>query len=96
MNGYECYLRINSKRGICEKCDDTPTTNQRLEWHDYKSRYTKAYLDYLMLSLVNSTLADVSIKENISADTIGRVLNKKVSQKVNWKDFLDSSSKCND
>jgi len=87
MNGYECYLRIKSKRGICEKCDDTPTTNQRLEWHDYKSRYTKAYLDYLMLSLVNSTLADVSIKENISADTIGRVLNKKVSQKVNWKDF---------
>ncbi|MCF6777913.1 transposase family protein, partial [Thiotrichales bacterium 19X7-9] len=47
MNGLECYLRIKAKRGICENCDDHPTTNQRLKWYDYKSRYTKAYLDYL-------------------------------------------------
>jgi transposase len=87
MNGYDCYLRIKSKRGICENCDDHPTTNQRLEWFDYKSRYTKAYLDYLMLLLVNSTLADVAIKENLSPDTIGRILDKKVSTKVDWKEF---------
>jgi transposase len=87
MNGYDCYLRIKSKRGICEKCDDNPTTNQRLEWFDYKSRYTKAYLDYLMLLMVNSTLSDVAIKENLSPDTIGRILDKKVSAKVDWKKF---------
>tara|TARA_R110002167_G_C12145625_1_gene600757 strand:- start:8 stop:376 length:369 start_codon:yes stop_codon:yes gene_type:complete len=49
MNGMECYIRIKAKRGICKNCDDNPTTNQRLQWYDYKSRYTKAYLDYLML-----------------------------------------------
>ncbi|MDC0535996.1 transposase [Francisellaceae bacterium] len=87
MNGLECYLRIKAKRGICEHCDDHPTTNQRLEWYDYKSRYTKAYLDYLMLFLVNSTLADVAIKENLSADTIGRILDTKVAESVNWKSF---------
>jgi len=26
MNGYECYLRIKAKRGICESCDEHPTT----------------------------------------------------------------------
>jgi transposase len=62
MNGYECYLRIKAKRGICESCDQHPTTNPRLSWYDYKSRYTKAYLDDLMLLLVNSTLEDVAIK----------------------------------
>ena len=79
MNGYDCYLRIKAKRGICETCDDNPTTNQRLEWYDYKSRYTKAYLDYLMLLLVNSTLEDVAIKENVSPDTIGRIMDTNVS-----------------
>ena len=87
MNGYECYLRIKAKRGICHDCKDTPTTNQRLEWYDYRSRYTKAYLDYLMLHLVNSTLEDVAKKENISSDTIGRVLDTQVSKSVDWKQF---------
>ncbi|MCF6778007.1 ISL3 family transposase, partial [Thiotrichales bacterium 19X7-9] len=81
------YLRIKAKRGICENCDDHPTTNQRLKWYDYKSRYTKAYLDYLMLFLVNSTLEDVAIKENLSADTINRILNLKVSESVDWQSF---------
>ena len=40
-----------------------------------------------MQLLVNSTLEDVAIKENISADTIGIILNKKVSEKVNWNNF---------
>ena len=87
MNGYDCYLRIKAKRGICESCDENPTTNQRLSWYDYKSRYTKAYLDYLMLSLVNSTLEDVAIKENISADTMGRTLDANVSKKVDWNQY---------
>lgn len=87
MNGLECYLRIKANRGICEKCDDHPTTNQRLQWYDYKSRYTKANLDYLMLLQINSTLEDVAIKENLSADTIGRILNDKVAQEVDWRIF---------
>lgn len=49
MNEQECYLVIKAKRGICENCDDHPTTNQRLEWYEYKSRYTKDYLKSLMI-----------------------------------------------
>ena len=87
MNGKECYLLIKARRGICEKCADHPTTNQRLDWYDYKSRYTKAYLKHLLLSLVNSTLEDVATKENISADTLGRALQNMVSEKVDWTRF---------
>lgn len=87
MNGKECYLEIEAKRGICMECDEHPTTNQRLEWYDYKSRYTKDYTKDLMLSLVNSTLEDVAIKNNLSADTISRILKQEISQKVNWAEF---------
>lgn len=87
MNEQECYLIIKAKRGICENCDDHPTTNQRLEWYDYKSRYTKDYLKSLMISLINSTLEDVAIKQSLSADTISRIVTEQISDSVTWKDF---------
>jgi transposase len=87
MNEQECYLVIKAKRGICENCDDHPTTNQRLEWYEYNSRYTKDYLKSLMISLVNSTLEDVAIKQNLSSDTIARIVTEQISDSVNWKEF---------
>ena len=87
MNGKDCYLVIKAKRGICEKCDDHPTTNQRLDWYDYKNRHTKAYLQHLLLSLVNSTLEDVATKEKVSTDTLERALQQSVSEKVDWARF---------
>ena len=49
MLGKPCYLLIKPKRGICENCDDHPTTNQRVGWYEYKSRYTTAYEDHVLL-----------------------------------------------
>ncbi len=72
--GKSCYLLIQPKRGICEFCEDNPTTNQRLEWYDYKSRYTKAYENHILFALVNSTISDVSIKENLGYDAIDGIL----------------------
>jgi len=85
--GTPCYLIIKPKRGICEYCDDAPTTNQRLEWYEYKSRYTKSYESNVLLSLVNSTVVDVAIKENLGADAVEGVLERRVAAKVNWEHF---------
>jgi len=41
----------------------------------------------LMILLVNSTLEDVAIKQNLSADTIARIVTEQISDSVNWKDF---------
>jgi transposase len=41
----------------------------------------------LMISLVNSTLEDVAIKQNLSADTIARIVTEQISDSVNWKEF---------
>ena len=85
--GRPCYLIIKPKRGFCEYCDDTPTTNQRLEWYEYKSRYTKAYEEHILFSLVNSTVTDVSIKEDIGPGAIDGILERRLDGKVNWKLF---------
>ncbi len=83
--GKPCYLLIKPKRGLCRSCDDEPTTNQRVDWYEYKSRYTKAYEDHVLLSLVNSTVADVSIKEGLGVSPIVRILNRRVSGNIHWK-----------
>lgn len=87
--GKPCYLMLKPKRGICEYCDDNPTTNQRLEWYEYKSRYTKAYENHVLFSLVNSTVVDVSIKEGIGPGAVEGILRRRVSSKVNWKTFKE-------
>jgi len=85
--GKQCYLVIKPKRGKCKYCDDSPTTNQRLDWYEYNGRHTNNYENYLLYSLINSTISDVSIKEEIGYDAIGGIVARKISHEVNWKRF---------
>jgi len=81
---YETYIEIRPPRGICKKCNDK-TTTQTLSWHNSNSRYTKAYEKYLMLAMVNSTLADVSIRERISDTAIQNIINRYIDSEINWR-----------
>ncbi|MCP4763412.1 MAG: ISL3 family transposase [archaeon] len=83
--GKNTYIFIKPKRGKCKYCDNNPTTNQRLDWYEYKSRNTKAFEDHVLLSLVNSTMVDVSVKEQTGLKVVEGILNKKLSAKANWK-----------
>lgn len=85
--GKKTFIEITPPRGICPACDDHPTTTQTLSWHDRNGRYTKAYEQYVMLSLVNSTLADVSIKEDLCETTIQRMVDRHIKTEINWKEF---------
>jgi transposase len=66
--GRPVYLRIRPKRFRCPFCDDHPTTTQTLDWHDPAALHTKAYERHLIVQLINSTLTDVTEKEDVSYD----------------------------
>jgi transposase len=85
--GKECIIEITPPRGICEQCDDHPTTTQTLSWYERNGHHTKAYEKHILLSLVHSTIADVSIKENISEQAIQRVVDKSITEKIQWKEI---------
>ena len=87
MSDRTCFLVIELRRGRCEYCDDHPTSTENVVWCEENSRYTTPYIDGLMLSLINSTLADVAIKEDLCADTIKNILDQHIAQGVNWKSF---------
>jgi transposase len=87
--GMETYIHLRPRRGQCQACLYEPTTTQVLSWYEQRSPHTKAYDEYLLKQLVNSTIEDVSLKENIGYDAIVGALNRQVEVEINWSEVED-------
>ena len=85
--GHKTYIEISPARGICKNCDDHPTTTQNHDWYDSRSGYTKAYEQQILMLLVNSTISDVSIKEDLGYKAIEAIIDRYIDSEVNWNDF---------
>jgi len=82
------YIRLRPKRYECPHCDDK-TSTQKLDWYETKSPHTKAYDNYLMLQLVNSTVEDVSRKTGIGYDAVEGAIERCINATVNWDEFTE-------
>ena len=82
--GQETYLALRPRRAQCPTCQHQPTTTQQLSWYEQRSPHTKAYDRYLMKQLIGSTVADVSLKENLGYDAVLGALERQVASEVNW------------
>lgn len=85
--GRKTYIRIRPARYQCPYCDDGPTTTQRASWYDRGSPQTKAYEKHILLALVNGTVKDVSIKEDIGYEAVVGVIHRHIGRKVNWNEI---------
>jgi len=85
--GKKTFIEITPPRGICPHCDDNPTTTQTLSWYDRNGRYTKNYEQTVLFALINSTIADVCIREELGEHAIQNIVDKYIDSKVNWKEF---------
>lgn len=84
--GRRVYIRIRPKRYECPDCGGK-TTTQKLDWYENKSPHTKAYDRHLMLSLINSTIEDVSRKENIGYKAVEGAIARSIQTQVNWAKY---------
>ena len=82
--GHATYIVINPQRYECELCDKHPTTTQEVDWYEQRHPCTKAYEEYILLSLINNTVQNVSCIENIGYDVIEGILDRRVSGKIDW------------
>ncbi len=83
--GRKTYIRIKPARYQCPYCDNGPTTTQRLEWYNLRSPHTKAYENHVLFSLINSTVEDVTIKEDIGYEAVMGIIKRNIEIEVNWK-----------
>jgi len=82
--GKKTFIEITPPRGRCTHCDDNPTSTQQADWYDRKSPHTKAYEQHVLLSLINSTVMDVSIKEDLGYQAVEAIVDRQVAAEVNW------------
>lgn len=85
--GRQVYLRLRPKRYQCRDCDGEPTTTQQLDWYDRKSPHTHAYDNHLLVQVINSTIEDVSRKEDVGYDAIEGCLGRRIATQVDWDDI---------
>lgn len=85
--GHAVWIRIRPKRYQCPYCDKHRTTSERPSWYDRKSPHTRAYDDYLLKCLINSTIEDVSHKEDVGYDAVEGTLDRRIERSVDWAEF---------
>ncbi len=86
--GRRVYIRIRPKRYECPDCGDKITT-QKSDWYESRSPHTNAYNHHLMLLLVNSTVEDVSRKEDVGYDAVEGAIKRCIGTHVNWDEFTE-------
>jgi transposase len=85
--GLKTYVRFRPKRCECQHCPEKRTTTQQVEWCLPHSPHTKAYEEYILLQLVNSTVEDVSHKEDVTYDEVLGIIDRHLGAAVNWLEF---------
>ena len=78
------FLEIRPRRYQCPFCASTPTTTQRCAWYEPRSPNTKAYEQWALRMLINSTVADAARKLGISEETIDGILDRWIERTVDW------------
>jgi transposase len=78
------FVEIRPTRYRCPYCPGTPTTTQRCAWYEPRSPNTKAYEQWALRMLINSTVADAARKLGISAETIDGILDRWIERTVDW------------
>jgi transposase len=82
--GHEVYIQIRPKRYQCMRCNGHPSTTQQPTWYNRNSPHTKSYEAHVMLSLVNSTISDVSAKEGLGYGSVAGIIDRNVATAVDW------------
>lgn len=87
MCGQKVFICLRPKRFRCPICSDGPTTTQQLPWYRPRSPFTKAMEEYLLMQCVNSTIEDVSSKEQVGYDAVEAIIDQYIATKVDWQAF---------
>lgn len=82
--GKETYIKITPRRGRCEDCDSGPTTTETMDWYEMNSKMTKAFEQHLLFELVNSTVTDVSQKENVDYHAVDALIERHIEATIDF------------
>ncbi len=77
------YIVIKQPRYKCGKCNKVTTQYQ--SWRMRNSPHTIPFEKHILLSLINSTIEDVSAKEKIGYGAIEGILDRHLNDTIDWE-----------
>lgn len=83
--GRKTSIRLRPARYQCPYCRRRPTTTQQLSWYVPRSPHTRAYEEHVLCELVNSTVEDVSLKEELGYEAVMGIIDRHIRSRVDWK-----------
>ena len=83
--GMKTYICIKFPRYKCTDCGKT--TTQQVSWRKRKSPHTVEYDIHVLTELVNSTIFDVSIKEDIGCGAVSGTIDRYIETEIDWMNF---------
>lgn len=82
--GKKTFICLHPIRYQCQFCRWNPTTTQKLSWYSSHCSCTKAFESHILLQLINSTVKDVCIKEDIGYEAVMGVIDRHLSHHIDW------------
>jgi transposase len=85
--GRKTFIRLHPVRYQCQSCRWSPTTTQKLSWYTSRCFCTKSFENQILLQLINSTVKDVCIKEDIGYEAVMGIIDRHLSRTIDWTPF---------
>ena len=89
--GKASYIVIWQPRYKCQKCIEKPVTTQQQSWRTRNCPNTIPFEKHILLSLINSTIEDVSTKECIGYGAIEGILERHINSEVDREEIKSLS-----
>jgi len=87
---HRCFIEIRPKRFRCSHCKGGKTKRvitQQLSWYKPRRTMTKAFENWSLFQLVNSTITDTAVKLRCSENVLHRLVKHEISCAPDWKSF---------
>jgi transposase len=85
--GRKTYIRLRPVRYQCLSCRNKPTTTQKCSWYSPRASTTHLYEEHVLLQAINSTVYDVSMKEDVGYEAIMGIIDRHIDCEIDWHQY---------
>lgn len=78
------FIHVKWARYRCYQCDNHPTTSFKPDWLNETGQLTKAYEDFYLKFLINSTIKDTSEKLGTTEAFAEGIVNRRIETNIDW------------
>jgi len=87
LSGRKCFIIIRFPRCLCDDCNKT--TTQNVPWCRRNSAHTVDFEKHILLSLMNGTIEDVVMKQDIGYDAVEGIIERHIEGEVDWNSMKE-------